>query len=60
VAAFSKALFMNHDKRKKLQKKGFHIGSVQEFLKLSREETVSIELKLTSQKCSALMQPHNR
>lgn len=37
---------MNNAKRKKLEAKGWKIGSAQEFLKLSPEETAYIEIKL--------------
>jgi len=37
---------MNNIKRKKLEQKGFKVGSVQEFLKLSPEDSAYIELKL--------------
>lgn len=37
---------MLKEKRKKLKKKGWKIGSVDEFLNLSQEETAYIELKL--------------
>ena len=38
---------MNKTKRKKLQSNGWKVGTVQEFLALSPEETAYIELKLT-------------
>jgi hypothetical protein len=41
---------MNHVKRKKLEKKGFHVGSIQEFLKLSPEEAAIIEKKVAVNK----------
>lgn len=37
---------MNSAKRKSLESKGFKVGSVQEFLDLSPEETKYIELKI--------------
>lgn len=37
---------MNNNKRKRLEEKGWKVGSVQEFLKLSPEESAYIELKL--------------
>jgi len=37
---------MNSAKRKSLEAKGFKVGSVQEFLDLSPEETKYIELKI--------------
>jgi|SRR6267142_1686629 len=37
---------MNHAKRKKLQKAGFRVGSVQEFLGLSNEEMALADLKV--------------
>ena len=37
---------MNQAKRKKLQKAGFRVGSVQEFLGLSNEETALVDLKV--------------
>ena len=37
---------MNNIKRKKLEQKRFKVGSVQEFLKLSPEDSAYIELKL--------------
>lgn len=37
---------MNPSKRKKLESKGWKIGSVQDFLGLSNEEVAYIELKL--------------
>jgi ribosome-binding protein aMBF1 (putative translation factor) len=37
---------MNQAKRKKLQKAGFKVGSVQEFLGLSNEEMALIDLKV--------------
>jgi DNA-binding transcriptional regulator YiaG len=41
---------MNNIKRKKLEQKGFKVGSVQEFLKLSPEDSAYIELKLALSK----------
>ena len=41
---------MNNTKRKKLEEKGWKVGSVQEFLKLSPEEAAYIELKLALSK----------
>ncbi|TAK67571.1 MAG: XRE family transcriptional regulator [Bacteroidetes bacterium] len=38
---------MNPAKKKRLQAKGWHIGTVSEFLNLTPEESVYIELKLT-------------
>ena len=38
---------MNSKKRKKLESKGWRIGSTQEFLGLSESENAYIELKLT-------------
>ena len=38
---------MNSAKRKRLESKGFKVGSVQEFLDLSPEESKIIELKIT-------------
>jgi len=38
---------MNKNKHKKLESKGWKVGTVQEFLHLSPEETAYIELKLT-------------
>jgi len=37
---------MNKNKRKKLEKKGWKVGSAKDFLGLSPEETAYIELKL--------------
>ena len=37
---------MNQSKQKRLESKGWKVGSVQDFLKLSSEETAYIELKL--------------
>jgi len=37
---------MNKNKQKKLESKGWKVGSVQDFLKLSAEESAYIELKL--------------
>ena len=37
---------MNKAKRKKLESKGWKVGTVQEFLKLSDEEAAYVELKL--------------
>ena len=37
---------MNKAKRKKLESKGWKVGTVQDFLKLSDEETAYVELKL--------------
>ena len=37
---------MNKSKRKKLESKGWRVGTVQEFLSLSPEESAYIELKL--------------
>ncbi len=37
---------MNKEKRKHLQRKGWRVGDVQEFLRLTPEETAYIELKL--------------
>jgi DNA-binding XRE family transcriptional regulator len=37
---------MNNTKRKRLEAKGWKVGSVQEFLNLSPEETSYVELKL--------------
>jgi DNA-binding XRE family transcriptional regulator len=41
---------MNAIKRKKLEEKGWKVGSVEEFLKLSPEESAYIELKLALSK----------
>lgn len=38
---------MNSAKKKRLESKGFKVGSVQEFLDLSPEESKIIELKIT-------------
>lgn len=38
---------MNKEKIKNLEKKGWKVGTVSEFLKLSREEEEYIEMKLT-------------
>ena len=38
---------MNSAKRKRLESKGFKVGSLQEFLDLSPEESKIIELKIT-------------
>ncbi len=38
---------MNSTKKKKLEEKGWKVGSVQEFLKLSPEESDFIEMKLS-------------
>ncbi len=38
---------MNKDKRKKLESKGWKVGTVSEFLSLAPEEAAYIELKLT-------------
>jgi len=38
---------MNKTKRKKLESKGWKVGTVQEFLTLSPEESAYIELKLS-------------
>jgi DNA-binding transcriptional regulator YiaG len=38
---------MNKNKRKKLESKGWKVGTVREFLALSPEESAYIELKLT-------------
>ena len=37
---------MNNTKRKRLESKGWKIGSMKEFLSLSREEVAYVELKL--------------
>jgi len=37
---------MNQSKQKRLESKGWKVGSVQDFLELSSEETAYIELKL--------------
>jgi len=37
---------MKHSKRKKLEKAGFRIGTIQEFLELSNEEMALIDLKV--------------
>lgn len=39
-------MIMNKNKKKYLEERGWKIGSVKEFLELSEEETVYIELKL--------------
>lgn len=41
---------MNNIKRKKLEQKGWKVGSVQEFLNLTSEESAYIELKLALSK----------
>jgi hypothetical protein len=41
---------MNHVKRKKIKKKGFHVGTVQAFLKLSPKESAIIEKKVAVNK----------
>ena len=38
---------MNKNKQKKLESKGWKVGTVQDFLNLSAEESAYIELKLT-------------
>ena len=38
---------MDSTKRKRLEAKGWHIGSTKEFLGLSEQESAYIELKLT-------------
>jgi len=37
---------MREDKRKRIEKKGWHVGSVKEFLGLSPDEAAYIEVKL--------------
>ncbi len=37
---------MRADKRKRLEAKGWKVGSIQEFLNLSSEEVTNIEIKL--------------
>ncbi|CAN5590786.1 hypothetical protein BH10BAC4_BH10BAC4_11880 [soil metagenome] len=41
---------MKQAKKKSLEEKGWRVGDVQEFLKLSREEAAYIEIKLTLSK----------
>ena len=41
---------MNKSKRKMLEKKGWKVGTVEEFLGLSPEESRCLELKLASSK----------
>ncbi|MEI6790366.1 MAG: helix-turn-helix transcriptional regulator [Myxococcaceae bacterium] len=44
---------MNKEKRERLEKAGFKLGSVQDFLQLTNEETAYIEVKLALAKTLA-------
>jgi hypothetical protein len=44
---------MKKAKRKMLEKKGWKVGTTEEFLRLSPEESLDIELKLTMSRSSS-------
>ena len=51
---------MNSKKRKKLEARGWHLGTTQEFLGLSKSESAHIESKLTAEEKSKSSKVQNK